>query len=82
MQRFAHAHATHPQWAMAAALVVAQLRAQLETRPAQTDIALGFVYFTDPYAADANDLLSYLHQALPFVRRWVVRVMSRQWMAV
>lgn len=71
MQRFAHAHATHPQWAMAAALVVAQLRAQLETRPAQTDIALGFVYFTDPYAADANDLLSYLHEALPFVRRWV-----------
>ena len=30
MQRFAHAHATHPQWAMAAALVVAQLRAHTD----------------------------------------------------
>lgn len=29
MKRFLHAHATHPNWPMAAALVLAQLRAQL-----------------------------------------------------
>ena len=29
MPLFAHGHATHPQWVMAAGLVLAQLRAQL-----------------------------------------------------
>ena len=49
---------------MAAALVMTQLRAQLTAPPInradEDDIALGFVYFTDAYASDANDLLSYL----------------------
>ncbi len=75
MPAFAHAHAAHPQWVMAAALVVTQLRAQLTAPPInradEDDIALGFVYFTDAYASDANDLLSYLRTELPFVQRWV-----------
>ena len=29
MQLFAHGHATHPDWTMAAGLVLAQLRAQM-----------------------------------------------------
>lgn len=72
---FAHAHATHPQWAMAAALVVAQLRAQLATPQHQLlhgeQVAVGLVYITDHYAEHAKDLLAMLGEALPDVLRWV-----------
>ena len=37
MARFPVAHATHPQWAMAVSLVVAQLGARLEKRWQEND---------------------------------------------
>jgi small ligand-binding sensory domain FIST len=72
---FAHAHATHPQWSVAAALVVAQLRAQL-AQPGHSlqhgpSIAMGVVYITDYYAEHGQALLDMLREALPEVMRWV-----------
>lgn len=66
MKPFPFAHATHPQWAMAAALVLAQLRAQCPSAP-----PLGVLYITDHYAADAQDVLDHLMDALPEVTDWV-----------
>ncbi len=66
MKPFPFAHATHPQWAMAAALVLAQLRAQCPSAP-----PLGVLYITDHYAADAQDVLDHLMAALPEVTDWV-----------
>ena len=83
MRPFPCAHATHPQWPMAAALVLTQLRAQLAVPapgshpgdPASPDEqpvpGLGVVYFTDHYAAHAQDLLDHLMAALPEVTDWV-----------
>ncbi|TSE30434.1 FIST C domain protein [Tepidimonas thermarum] len=87
MKRFVHAHATHPQWPMAAALVLAQLRAQLavgaaDGQAAQAEAAsrlgagaattpLGLVYLTDDYADAAADILDHLSHALPQVTDWV-----------
>lgn len=72
MRHFLQAHATHPHWPMAAALVLAQLRAQLAAAapadPAghggaagrleagQTVTPLGLLYLTDHYADAAADL--------------------------
>ncbi len=71
MQRFPCAHATHPQWRMAAALVLAQLRAQM-TLPDHADSpALGLLYITDHYAADAQDILGFLSDELSEVTDWV-----------
>ena len=68
---------------MAAALVLTQLRAQLAVPapgshpgdPASPDEqpvpGLGVVYFTDHYAAHAQDLLDHLMAALPEVTDWV-----------
>lgn len=80
MQMFVHAHATHPQWAMAAALVLTQLRAQLDARVAAVgavDVApppsptLGLLYITDLYAPHAQPLLDHLMAELPEVTDWV-----------
>jgi small ligand-binding sensory domain FIST len=79
MKLFTYAHATHPQWSMAAGLVVAQLKAQLalpvnNTTPDTDQTAkplLGIVYFTDHYAADAQDMLDHLKRELPDTRHWV-----------
>jgi small ligand-binding sensory domain FIST len=63
-------HATHPQWHMAAALVLAQLRAHM----AQPDYAhsptLGLLYITDHYASEAQALLDFLSAELPEVTDW------------
>lgn len=69
MSRFALAHATHPQAAVAAQLVVAQLRAQIEVRPGHP--TLGLLYFTDHYAHVAGELLDQLAAELPQVTDWV-----------
>ena len=70
MKRFPYAHATHPQWAMAAALVLAQLRAQMAL-PGHADApSLGLLYITDHYASDARALLEHLSAALPEVTDW------------
>lgn len=70
MKLFPNGHATHPQWRMAAALVLAQLRAQMalpDYAPAPT---LGLLYITDHYANEAGDLLDYLSGELPEVTDW------------
>lgn len=51
---------------MAAALVLAQLRAQCASAP-----PLGVLYITDHYAAHAQDLLDHMRAALPEVTDWV-----------
>jgi len=80
MKRFACAHATHPQWPMAAALVLAQLRAQgaasaTDAHPSAADTVaaapLGLVYLTDHYADDVQAILEHLSAELPQVTDWV-----------
>jgi small ligand-binding sensory domain FIST len=71
MKRFPHAHATHPQWRMAAAMVLAQLRAQMALPDHAAAPALGVLYITDHYAAEASALLDHLSAELPEVTDWV-----------
>jgi small ligand-binding sensory domain FIST len=70
MKRFPYAHATHPQWRMAAALVLAQLRAQMALPGHASQPSLGLLYITDHYAADAQDILDHLGAELPEVTDW------------
>jgi len=63
---FLHAHATHPQPAMALALVAAQLDAASAQRP-QFHPTLGLLYITDHYAEVAADLLADARQRWPGV---------------
>ncbi|MDR2334205.1 MAG: FIST C-terminal domain-containing protein [Burkholderiaceae bacterium] len=67
---FPSGHASHPQWRMAAALVVAQLRAQMALPTHARAPALGLVYITDHYADSAAQLLEFLEQQLPEVKAW------------
>jgi small ligand-binding sensory domain FIST len=79
MRPFLCAHATHPDWALAAELVLAQLRAQLASRAMQATLhadepacpGLGLLYITDAYAPHAQGLLDHLMDALPDVTDWV-----------
>jgi small ligand-binding sensory domain FIST len=67
---FPYAHATHPQWRMAAGLVLAQLRAQM-ARPGYADApTLALLYITDLYAEQAADILAFLSAELPEVTDW------------
>ena len=70
MKRFPCAHATHPQWRMAAALVLAQLRAQMALPGHAGAPGLGLLYITDHYAAEAQDILDHLSAELPEVTDW------------
>ena len=70
MTLFPTGHATHPQWRMAAALVVAQLRAQMALPMYAAAPTLGLLYITDHYANDARELLEYLAAELPEVTDW------------
>ena len=70
MKLFPNAHATHPQWRMAAALVLAQLQAQMAQPQYARKPSLGLLYITDHYVADAVALLRYLGQQLPSVADW------------
>ena len=70
MTRFPLAHATHPQWRMAAALVLAQLRAQLALPAAGACPTLALLYITDHYAAEAEAILAHLSAELPEVTDW------------
>ena len=60
MTLFPTGHATHPQWRMAAALVLAQLRAQMALPMYAAAPTLGLLYITDHYANEARELLDYL----------------------
>ena len=70
MKLFPTGHATHPQWRMAAALVLAQLRAQMALPDYASAPTLGLLYITDHYANEAQALLDYLSGELPEVTDW------------
>lgn len=70
MQRFPYAHATHPQWRMAAALALAQLRAQMALPGHGRTPSLGLLYITDHYADQAQDILECFSAELPEVTDW------------
>jgi small ligand-binding sensory domain FIST len=70
MKAFCVGHATHPQWRMAAGLVVAQLRAQMALPAHASEPPLALVYFTDHYADAAPELIAHLRQELPQVSDW------------
>jgi small ligand-binding sensory domain FIST len=70
MQLFPFGHATHPQWQMAAGLVLAQLRAQMTLPGYAPSPTLGLLYITDHYATSAQDILDHLGAELPEVTDW------------
>lgn len=70
MKLFPYAHATHPQWRMAAGLVLAQLRAQLALPDYASAPTLALLYITDHYASAAQDILDHLSAELPEVTDW------------
>ena len=57
MKLFPYGHATHPQWRMAAGLVLAQLRAQMGLPGHASAPRLALLYITDHYAAQAQAIL-------------------------
>lgn len=70
MLLFPNAHATHPQWGMAAALVLAQLRGQMALPGYARSPSLALLYITDHYAPYAQDILEHLGAELPWVTDW------------
>lgn len=70
MKRCPTGHATHPQWRMAAALALAQLRGHMAL-PAYADTPnLGLLYLTDHYASEAQAILDFFAAELPTVTDW------------
>ncbi|MEP6722717.1 MAG: FIST C-terminal domain-containing protein [Variovorax sp.] len=70
MKLFPSGHATHPQWRMAAGLVLAQLRAQMALPEYAQSPTLGLLYITDHYGADAQEILDHFGAELPEVTDW------------
>ncbi|MDI1340965.1 FIST N-terminal domain-containing protein [Polaromonas sp.] len=70
MKLFPYGHATHPQWRMAAGLVLAQLRAQMALHGYASSPGLGLLYITDHYSAQAQDILDFLGAELPEITDW------------
>jgi small ligand-binding sensory domain FIST len=70
MKLFPYAHATHPQWQMAVALVLAQLRAQMALHGYASAPTLALLYITDHYAASAREILEHLSAEMPLVTDW------------
>lgn len=70
MKSFPYAHATHPQWRMAAALVLAQLRAQMAMPDLAQAPSLALLYITDHYTSEAEAILAHLSAELPEVTDW------------
>ena len=70
MKLFPYGHATHPQWPMAAGLVLAQLRAQMALHGYANAPTLALLYITDHYAAQAQDILDHLSAELPEITDW------------
>jgi small ligand-binding sensory domain FIST len=70
MKLFPYGHATHPDWVMAAGLVLAQLRAYMALADYAKSPTLALLYITDHYAADAQDILDHLSAELPDVTDW------------
>ena len=70
MKLFPYGHATHPQWQMAAALVLAQLRAQMSLPAYAGAATLGLLYVTDHYAGQAQEILDHVSAELREVTDW------------
>ena len=70
MKLFPYGHATHPQWPMAAALVLTQLRAHMALPIYAATPTLGLLYITDRYASHAQDILNHLSAELPEITDW------------
>lgn len=70
MKLFPFGHATHPQWQMAAGLVLAQLRAQMALPDYASAPTLGLLYITDHYAGSAQEILDFVAAELPLVTDW------------
>ena len=70
MKLFPYGHATHPQWQMAAGLVLAQLRAYLALPGYAKSPTLALLYITDHYAPHAQDILDHLSAELPDITDW------------
>jgi len=70
MKLFPYGHATHPQWQMAAGLVLAQVRAQMALHGYASSPTLALLYITDHYVDEAQDILDYLSAELPDVTDW------------
>jgi small ligand-binding sensory domain FIST len=70
MKLFPYGHATHPQWQMAAALVLAQVRAQMALHGYAANPTLALLYITDHYADQAQDILEHLGAELPLITDW------------
>ncbi len=70
MKLFPCGHATHPQWPMAAGLVLAQLRAQMALPDHASAPSLGLIYITDHYVRYAKEILEHLSAELPEVTDW------------
>jgi small ligand-binding sensory domain FIST len=67
MSAFLVGHATHPDWRTALALAAAQLDARIPAHESSGDgpLTLGFVYFSDQYAAQAEALYAELRLRWP-----------------
>ena len=70
MKLFPYGHATHPQWQMAAGLVLAQLRAQMALHGYASAPTLALLYITDHYADQAQEILAHLSAELPEITDW------------
>ena len=70
MKLFPYGHATHPQWQMAAGLVLAQLRGFLAQPGYAKAPTLALLYITDHYAPQAQEILDQLSADLPFITDW------------
>ncbi len=70
MKLFPYGHATHPQWIMAAGLVLAQLRAQMALHGYARAPTLALLYITDHYAGVAQEILDHLSAELPGITDW------------
>ena len=70
MKLFPYGHATHPQWQMAAGLVLAQLRAHRALPGYAKAPTLGLLYITDHYAKQAQDILDHISAELPDITDW------------
>ena len=70
MKLFPYGHATHPQWRMAAGLVLAQLRAQMALHGYANAPTLALLYITDHYAPQAQEILAHLSGELPEITDW------------
>lgn len=70
MKLFPYGHATHPDWRMAAGLVLAQLRGQMALQAYARAPTLALLYITDHYVHQAREILEHLSAELPEITDW------------